>query len=165
MQRGFATLEIILATFIIALLMSVALPNTVRIVDRVALDYEYKRLYSDLRFLQALGRSGTFDTVGTGRTNFNSDDTPYMQITPAKFGTQILRGDNPLREAHYMQHIKRIELTGNVSNKITFGTTGQPTNSSGSVLNGTLTLTSRLGTKKTIVFDSVGRIRGGRVDE
>lgn len=165
MQRGFATLEIILVMFIIVLLMSVAVPNAARIVDRAALDYETKRLYSDLRFLQAINRSGTFDTAGTGRTDFDLDEVPYMQITPAKFSTQILRDNIPLREAHYMQHIKQIEFTGNVSNRITFGTTGQATNLSRNALSGNITLTSRLGKKSAIVFDSVGRIRGGRVDE
>ena len=165
MQRGFATLEIILVMFIIALLMSVAVPNAARIVDRAALDYETKRLYSDLRFLQAINKSGTFDAVGTGHTELEVDAAPYMQITPAKFSTQILRGNVPIREAHYMQNIKRIDLTGNVSNKITFSTTGQVANFSGNALSGNITLTSRLGKKSAIVFDSVGRIRGGRVDE
>ena len=52
MQKGIATLEVILAVLIIALLMKVAVPNATRLIDRAALDYETKRLYSELRFLQ-----------------------------------------------------------------------------------------------------------------
>ncbi|MBQ6132327.1 MAG: type II secretion system protein [Selenomonadaceae bacterium] len=39
MQKGFATLEIILFTLIIAVLATATLPNAARIIDRVALDY------------------------------------------------------------------------------------------------------------------------------
>lgn len=157
MQRGIATLEIILATFIIALLMSIAVPNAVKIVDRIALDYETKRLYSDLRFLQAISRSDTFDAVGTGRTDFDFVEAPYMQITPVKFSTQILRGNIPLREAHYMQNIKNISSP---KNRISFDSDGKANINSDSIV-----LTSRLGKKSAIVFDSVGRIRGGRDEQ
>ena len=159
MQRGFATLEIILAIMIIALLMTAALPNAVRMVDSAALDYETKRFYSELRFLQAIDRSGTLNNSGTDNKAFDVDAAPHMQIAPENFSYQILRDNVPLREVHYMQNIKGIDFKGNVSKNFSFNTGGE------SSLNGKIILTSRLGKKSAIVFDSVGRIRGGRVDE
>ena len=164
MQRGLATLEIILAIMIIALLMTAAVPNALRMLDSAALDYETKRFYSELRFLQAIDRSGTINNAGTDKKAFDVDAAPHMQIAPENFSYQILRGNVPLREVHYMQNIKGIAFK-NVSNKIYFDTTGQATNPSGSALNGRLILTSQLDRQSTIIFDSVGRIRGGRDDE
>ena len=159
MQKGIATLEIIIGTLIIALLLSAAIPNVTKILDRVSLDYETKRLYSELRFLQAMNRSKSSYkvAVGTGRT-FDIDKACTMTINKNKFSYQILRGNIPVRDVHYMQNIKELTFS---SNKITSNSNGQATDTSGKVLSNTLTLTSKLGKKSSIVFDSVGRIRGG----
>ena len=60
-QNGFATLEIILVIGIIAIFSTVAVPKMARILDKVALDYELKHLYSDLNFARSIGKSSTFD--------------------------------------------------------------------------------------------------------
>ena len=83
MQKGFATLEIIFAVIIVVALTTCALPNAVRMIDNVALDYEYKRLYSELRFLQAVSRSTSVSDAGTGK-NFASTVSPVMKISPDK---------------------------------------------------------------------------------
>lgn len=161
MQKGFSTLEIIFAVFIIALLMSAAIPNAVRVVDRVALDYETKKLYSDLRFLQMFNRSSSVNSVGTGKKNLELNTAPYMQFLPATPSRQILLdAATSLREEHFMRNIKSIYFKNNVTmSKITFDATGQ------SSLSDTLILTSHFDKKSFIVFDSVGRIRGSRTDE
>lgn len=160
MQRGFATLEIISAITVIAVLMSIALPNVNRIIDSVALDYETKSLYSELRFLQSLSRSGRIDVDGTGRT-FDDNVAPSLQISPNKLTWQVLRGNTPIRDAHQMQRIKSIKFKAAVPlNRITFDTAGNA-----DVVSNSLILTSRLGKTSKIVFDSVGRFRGGRDDE
>ena len=167
MQKGFATLEIIFAVFIIAVLMSCAIPNAVRMIDTVALDYETKKFYSDLRFLQSINRSGKFNTSGMGQSDFGFKNSAIvMQINVAANSYQILRGDNtPLREAHYMRNIKKIEFGGNISSPLQFDETGRATNKDNGTLDGTITLTSRLGKTSKIIFDSVGRMRGGRDNE
>ncbi len=154
MQRGFATLEIIFATMIIVVLVTCTLPNVEHAVDRVALDYETKRLYSELRFLQAINRSGTFNAKGTGRTDLGTPNAPLMEININSY--QILRGTDALREAHYMQNIKSIATP---TENITFDDTGQ------SNVNGSIILTSQFDKQSKIVFDTVGRIRGGRDNE
>ena len=159
MQKGIATLEIIIGTLIIALLLSAAIPNVTRILDSVSLDYETKSLYSELRFLQAMNRSKSSYkvAVGTGRI-FDIDEACTMTINKNKFSYQILRDNIPVRDVHYMQNIKELTFS---SNKITSNSNGQATDISGKILSNTLTLTSNLGKKSSIVFDSVGRIRGG----
>ena len=169
MQKGIATLEVILGTLIIALLLSAAIPNVTRILDRVALDYETKKLYSDLKFLQAMNRSNKFKlTIGTGGGLKNyvfSGEPISMQLNKKVNSYQILRGTVPLREAHYMQNIKTFAINVNIEpSQITFNSHGRAMNIHDEILRScTLTLTSRLGKSSSIVFDSVGRIRGGRV--
>ncbi len=159
MQKGFATLEIIFAVIIIAALTTCAIPNAVRMIDNVALDYEYKRLYSELRFLQAVSRSTSVSDAGTGQ-NFASTVSPVMKISPDKLSYQIKRSNDELREAHKMHYIANLDFTGKVYNEISFDDTGKSNVTSNSII-----LTSRLGKSKKIVFDSVGRIRGGRDNE
>ena len=167
MQKGFATLEIIFGTLIIAVLLSCTLPNVERIIDRAALDYETKRLYSELRFLQAMNRSVKFNVKGTERDDLGTPDAPFMQITPGYRKYQIMRGNNtPLRAAHKMQNVEFVEFKTKVpSNKITFDDTGQATDISGKALSNSIILTPHFGKRTEIVFDSVGRIRGGRADD
>ena len=90
MQKGFATLEIIFAVMIIAVLMTCAIPNAVRMIDRAALDYETKRLYSELHFLQAVNRVERVNNKGTGQSL--ASGAPFMKITTENFSYQILRG-------------------------------------------------------------------------
>ena len=159
MQRGFATLEIIFATMIIVVLVTCTLPNVEHAVDRVALDYETKRLYSEMRFLQAINRSGKFNVKGTGRNDLSTTatDAPFMEIAPENCSYQILRGNTAIREAHHMQNIKSIDTP---KDTVTFDDTGQS-----NIVSDSIILTSRLGKQSKIIFDSVGRIRGGRDNE
>lgn len=156
MQRGFATLEIIFAVLIIAVLMTCAVPNAVLMIDRVALDYETKRLYSELRFLQSLSRTARVSAVATAQ-HFAPTVFPVMKISRDKLNYQIMRGNVALREAHHLRYVKSITAP---TNEISFDDTGKANVTSDSII-----LTSRLGKRSKIVFDSVGRIRGGRDNE
>lgn len=161
MQKGFATLEIIFATLIITLLMSVAIPNAVRIVDRVSLDYETKRLYSELRFLQTMNRSGRFNLTGTG-LSIDRDELVYMRFTAAPPSYQVVRGlghtGTPVREPHYLSYgVKLSWKSGQRLYTISSDSLGNL-----NVKSDTLILTSRLGKTNGIVFDSVGRLQGDR---
>ncbi|MBQ6758866.1 MAG: hypothetical protein IKI76_04120 [Selenomonadaceae bacterium] len=157
MQKGIATLEVILAALIIALLMKIAVPNAARLIDRAALDYETKRLYSELRFLQAMNRSAKFNTTGTGLSDVSGE---YVSI---KFTTeppsyQVVRGldlnvtGKPVRETHYLSYGVKFSSP---SSSINFDSQGKA-----SITSNHITLTSRLGNTKKISFDSVGRMQG-----
>lgn len=169
MQKGLATLEMIFAVGIVAILIAVIIPKTARVLDRAALDYEYKKLYSDLRFLQAISRSGTFDLTGTGNEGLLSNELPYMKIMPNRRSWQIFRvnnngGEETAREEHVLgNNINFSKPTGLL--KITFDTMGFSEikdENNKKVTSFSIILTSSYGDPNKIVFDSVGRFRGGR---
>ncbi|MBR0289588.1 MAG: hypothetical protein IJQ82_11475, partial [Selenomonadaceae bacterium] len=148
-------------TFIIVILMSVAIPNAARMIDRVALDYETKRLYSELRFLQELNRTGTIKSTGmVGVFSTSTNASPSLKIAEDGESYQIVRGiNNPVREPHYLRYGVKISLKSSDTVKtISF-------NEFGNIASNTLTLTSRLGKEKYIVLDGVGRIRGSLTNE
>ena len=152
MQKGFATLEITLAALIIALLMKVAIPNATRLVDRAALDYETKRLYSELRLIESMNKSEQCKGTGTGLGNIG--DETYIKFISEPPGYQVVRGLNELtnstvREPHVLSYGVKISSPKNVIN---FETE--------KIVSNNITLTSRLGKTNKIVFDSVGRMRG-----
>ena len=159
MQRGLATIEIILATIIIAVLVKVAVPNAARIIDRVSLDYEIKHFYSDLRYIQSMGRSSKISDKGMGQTGIINETGVDVNliITPEKNGYQIFRGkDNnkkALREPHYFSN--GVKITYSPKNEINFDSEGKA-----NIVTDHVTLTSRLGKNKYIIFNSVGRLRG-----
>ena len=164
MQKGFATLEIIFATMIIAILMGAAIPNVARVIDRVALDYETKKLYTDLRFLQSLNRMTNMKDTHFGTT----DDNPINLIVYPERYIFKRNYPNKIYDEHYFS-------SGVVSGNNRIGLRTITFDDMGKIkllVNGkretsyTLNLISRLGTryeKKTaIIIDSVGRFRGGR---
>lgn len=170
MQKGFATLEIILSVLIVALLAGAALPNALRVLEKVSLDYETKRLYSELRFAQALSRDSNVETKFMGG-NFKMHTSPGATVTidystrpnswQARLGTDEFSG-SLLREVHVLRHGEIFSLTNDSLKKISFDSTGQPKNENDKNADGTLTLTSRTGKYKSkIIFNSVGRILVG----
>lgn len=169
MQRGFATIEIILVTLIIAVLVKVAVPKAAQLIDAVALDYENKRFYSESRYVQAMGRSTKLSITGVGNTNIVSatGTQPTLHIDTTKNYYRVFRNagtDKPLREPHYLSNGMTIKLESgtDATIQINFDSDGKAIirNDSNTLNSATLTLTSRLGKKKYIVFNSVGRIRG-----
>lgn len=180
MQKGLATLEIILTIIIIGVLVKVAVPNVARILDTAALDYETKRLYSELRFVQEMNRSSTIDSKGMGNTNLlvtadgtNAVEKVILQVKPDENYYQVLRGNSgkkPIREPHDLSYGVTIFFGVKVKNKIekvfkvelnriTGNGEGKLTDIYDKTLDGTITLTSRLGKNRYIIFDSVGRMR------
>jgi len=151
MQKGFATLEIILAALIIALLMKVAIPNATRLVDRAALDYETKRLYSELRLIESMNKSEQCKGTGTGLGNIG--DETYIKFISEPTGYQVVNGsglgEKIFREPHVLSYGVKISSPKNVIN---FETE--------KIVSNHITLTSRLGKTNKIVFDSVGRMQG-----
>ena len=160
MQKGFATLEIILMTFIIAVLVSVAIPNALRMIDRAALDYETKKLYTDLRFLQSFERMTTMDDNHFG----NIEYTDQINLTVSTEGYVFKRFSN---SKIYDEHNFSYDVTAEKNSeneiwRIKFDDMGKPKNKDNKSISDSLKLTSQLKKSSYIVFDSVGRFRGSR---
>ena len=154
MQKGFATLEIILVVLIISLLASAAIPNVARVVDRVALDYETKKIYTDLKFLQASDRMFFMEDThfGTHRDNritlvVSNEGYIFRKISPTK----------DLAEHYFSYGVTASKNKNGEYWQVKFDDAGrvQPAESD------SLEISSRFG-KTYIVFDSVGRFRGSR---
>ena len=167
MQKGFATLEIIFAVMIVALLAGAALPNALRVLEKASLNYETKRLYSELRFAQALSRDTSVETNFMG-INFEMKTSPGVTVMINSLNSSIRpdswkifrdknSDDKILREQHYLRYGEQFSFTNDNLQKISFDSTGKHD------ADGTLTLTTRSGRDESnIVFNSVGRILVGR---
>ena len=150
MQKGIATLEIVLVIFIIGLLASCAVPNAVRIIDTVSLDYETKRLYTELRFIQSFDRVAFMND-----THFGNDQKSRVRLVTFPEKYRVEKNDAPkIHCEHYFLN----GVTVSEDKIIKFDDMGKidPATSD------TLTLTSRQGKQLYFVFDSVGRFRGSR---
>ena len=157
MQKGFATIEIVFATMIIAVLITLTIPNVSRVLDRAALDYETKRLYSELRYLQAISRAATLSPIGIGTDALKQSNPPYMQLSKSMRSYQLMNGnDKSLRERHYMRNVTKMDYTGNIpSERIFFDGAGKA-----NITSNTIKLYPNFGKPSGIVFTSVGRFRG-----
>lgn len=162
MQKGFATLEVVIVIFIIAILMGAAIPNAVLIIDRVALDYETKRLYTDLRAVQSFDRIASMQDGHFGKPdNFGSISnvsTTYKELVNLHVVNEKYTIAGNAFSTVYAEHYFSNGVTADKGKIIRFDDMGKVTPADSD----TLYLTSRLGRKTAIVFDSVGRFRGGR---
>ena len=163
MQKGFAALELVLVIFIIAVLASCAVPNAARIIDRVALDYETKRLYTELRFLQSHER---MTSMRDSHFKIIDSENP---VTVEINGTHYIikkRDPEKIYEKYFLPKGFTLSYPANMNFRwIKFDNMGKPQSSDNSALNGHIFITSRHGKKTKIIFDTVGRFRGERVDE
>ena len=148
MQKGFATLEIIFATLIIAILVSTAIPNAVRIIDRVTLDYETKRLYTDLRFLQSFDRMAY---MADSHFQTHYEESAKLIIYPERY-VFVKNSNNKVYSEHYFLR----GVTVDKIKTIRFDDMGKITPAASD----TLTLSSRFGKPIYFKFDIVGRFRG-----
>ena len=153
-QRGFATLEIILVIMIISLLATVALPNMARMVDVAQVEYEMKILLSTLDATKSFNKNSHFkpeifkyvnELSNIGRPldlNVNYDKGTY----------QIVSNLEGVNEMHELPAGFLIEKNKSLNDLIEFDKNN----------NGHITITSRYGVKRYIIFDSVGHWRGSR---
>ena len=167
MQKGFATLEIIFLVLIISILTTVAVPQASRLVEKISLDYEQKRLYSELKYCQTLSRSDSVNDVGM------SGALPAVQSTAAVMhfiggrSYEIQRSNKPIRKRYKLSNGVTFSLNNNGNFRIQFIDENKY-RINGSNISGERTIvlkpkvTRDNQTVPTIVFDSVGRIRGGQ---
>ena len=160
MQKGFSTLEVVIAVFVVSVLASCTIPNAARIVDRVSLDYEVKRLYTEMRFLQSHERmtymSDSHFSTHTANNPITVETKETGYIIKTKFPEKIY-------EQYFLPHGFKLSYPKNMDFRwITFNHMGEATKSDGKILNGHIVLTSRRGKKLYFIFDTVGRFRGSR---
>ncbi|MBR6888332.1 MAG: type II secretion system protein [Selenomonadaceae bacterium] len=171
MQKGFATLEIILFTLIIAVLATATLPNAARVIDRVSLDYETKRFYTNLKFLQAFDRMTNMKDAHFGTNDESS--VISLEIPNDNKTTYFFKNRNSSNEPYQEYFLPKgfmfyYDGTDDFS-YIKFDDMGKARgittvqNPKGAALNGHIRINSQLNKDSYIVFNSIGRIRGSRV--
>lgn len=170
MQKGFVSFEVILVALIITLLATVAVPNAASLVDKAALDYEQKRLYSELQLVRTQNRTATVVSTGMNMSGFLDSRITVakrveLELSRGTGNYQVVRDGELVREPHYLSYgVTFDDATSYFPTKIYFDLTGAarfiPIPPSNNSL--TLVLKSPRGSKSTIVFDNVGRIRGGK---
>lgn len=152
MQKGFATLEIIFVVLIISLLASATIPNIVRIVDRVALDYETKKLYTDLKFLQSFDRMAH---MKDGHFENAEDNLINLVVEPKRYIFQKNFNNKVYSEHKFSYGVTATQKDEKESWKIKFDDFGRVSPAESNHI----TLTSRFG-ENFFIFNSVGRFRG-----
>ena len=155
-QKGFATFEAILAVTIISVLAFIAVPKIDRVIDKIALDYEMKRLCSEIEFASSLNRSAGFDSEIFYDTISVAENAIILEINTSTNSWQIRRNEKFLRDRHYLLAGIKIFCNSDSVKNIEFTPEGRCRG------DGTITLTSRHGEQAEIVFDTVGRWRGNR---
>ena len=156
-QKGFATFEAILAVTIISVLAFIAVPKIDRVIDKIALDYEMKRLCSEIEFASSLNRSAGFDSEIFDRTITNNQNEITLEINTVNNYWRLKRGTQPLRNSHHLFAGIKISCSSDGVKNIKFDSYGVYQGGSGRI-----TLTSRHGEQAEIVFDTVGRWRGNK---
>ena len=164
MQKGIATLEIIFIMLITSFLASVTIPQTVKVIDEVALDYETKKFYTDLKFLQAFDRMTNMKDTHFG----TNDEKSVMSLEiPNEKTSYIITNRNSLK-GNYREHPLPKDFSFDYEGTddfsyIKFDDMGKPNNSNRNALSGHIRILSPFDKNFFIVFDSVGRVRGSRV--
>ena len=153
-EAGFSLLETVIAVAVFAVVAAFAIPRGQSMLAEAVLDHEAQLLASDLRFLQSISRTATYDSRGMNiplDTGIGSG--PKMRIN-AK-GYSIKAGDSSLLREHEVPPEIRI-VTRNMES-VSFGVNGNPRAAKmGSVF---LYWKSNANWKRRVVLDSVGRIR------
>ena len=169
MQKGIATLEIIFIMLITSFLASVTIPHTVKVIDEVALDYETKKFYTDLKFLQAFDRMTNMKDTHFG----TNDEKSVMSLEIPNEKTSYIitnRNSNKFYGKHLLPKNFSFdyERTDDFS-YIKFDDMGKARamnssdNPRGKALDGHIKIGSQFDKNFFLVVNSVGRIRGSRV--
>lgn len=165
-QNGFATLEIILIIGIIAIFSTVAVPKMARILDKVALNYELKHLYSELNLARSIGKSSmieggifnNFDNTGNGKVELLLYSNKYSNSKTRNRYMLMRQSVDNSKSFFFHKLTNDIKLDGNNSvRKISFNNAGTFSNPPG------IELISKYNNKAYIYLDTVGRIRGSYV--
>ena len=167
-QRGFATLEIILALAILGIFATFAVPKMARNLDKACLDYEMKHLYSDLNFARSLGKSSNFQPGIFTDVEKNQQQIQFW-IYGKNYGSdsssnryQIMRqavSSSPYYRHNLSNDIVLDFLHSDSVKKIAFDNHSYYRDIDKDSSQ-TLLLKSKFGYETKIIFDTVGRWRG-----
>ena len=149
-------IETVIATSVIAILCSIAVPRLSRMLDEVCVDYEIRCLHSALHYTQSVSRISQYQTfrfdVPTGYGMSIIECRLFAQTSPPQYC--VRKAVNPLtkiKEYHYLD--RGSSITDPIGGQFMFRANGEfYTNG------GTLTLSKGKSTRY-IALTNYGRIR------
>ena len=146
-QRGFATLEIICVILIISVLTTVAVPQMLRLIDKARLDYEMKTLLNNLELAKSLNRVSHYDReIFVNGLPLTYETSVYINEDSYEYQVNGQR----VGERYKLPQGFMLKRNSSLKNPLEFSKNN----------NGTLTMISKFGYTRKIIFDTVGRWRG-----
>lgn len=139
-------LEIVIVVTVIGILATIVTPKLANMMDIVILDREVKRLGSEISLLQSISRTSDRNFLWSEESN------PISRIVLDVNEYELIR-DNKVIDVHKLPNDITIKVSETLDSTLYF-------NSSTNLLHGdsgNIMLTSKLGNKKYIYVDSVGR--------
>lgn len=136
---------------IISALAGVVFPKMARIVDTATLDYEVKKFRSEFLFARSLSRSAKFNATIFSNRISSSGEAITFHVRDKSYeinrGTNSIRGNNLLPKGFSISFQKDLDTLIFTQGKIQGGNKG------------TYNFTSPFNKKRSLVLDSVGRLR------
>ena len=152
-ERGYAMIEVVFLISIVAILLSLAIPNVINSFKTAYVEYEIRNLYGELRFMQTASRVMNFNNKDIFKNiTFNKDILYlYTNIFDDKYSLVI-------RTDLIRKHSLAPNFTFNNKDHVRFSNEGIMHVDKG--VSGTIFLKRDLENCKPLIkFDSVGRIR------
>ncbi len=148
-QGGLATLEVILAVTIIAVMSTIAFPKMARMVDTAQLDYEMKIFMSTLDLGKSLNRSAVYNLGIFSSTLEKTGNALQVNIDKNLARYSIKSDMQDIFEPHNLANGFSIDYNNTIDGNIYFA----------KMNNGHVTITSQFGDKRYIILNTVGRWR------
>lgn len=164
-ERGLAMLEAVLATAVLGILISIALPKIGRALDVSYVDYEIRCLHSMFHYTKSVSRLSTYADFGLGKqTGYDRNAIELLMLTgkdnnPNYYYVRKQDTIKPIRikEDHRLE--RKFELfTGAVGNPVLFDVHG---NLSSTNHEGTITV-RRDNLYRELIVTKYGRARINR---
>ena len=156
-ERGLAMIETVIATTVIGILFSVAVPRFSRMLDEVCVDYEIRCLHSMLHYTQSVSRISQYTTFNFNTPTGYSASTIiecriFTSTSPHQYCVRKLNQSDRIKEDHYLERDAHI-TNAFKSGSFTFRANSEHTQGSDS-------LTISKGTSnRYLVLTNYGRIR------
>lgn len=126
-ERGAAMLETVLATTVIAILASIALPRVSRMLDNVCVDYEIRCLHSMVHYTQSLSRISQYSTfkfdTPSGYGMPTIECRVFTNASPQYYCVRKYDASERIKENHYLE--RDVKITNPFKDSFRFRANGE----------------------------------------
>lgn len=154
-ERGLAMIETVIATTVIAILASIALPKVSRMLDEVCVDYEIRCLHSMIHYTQSASRISQYNTfkftTPSGYGMPTIECRVFTDASPQYYCVRKLNASERIKENHYLE--RNVKINNPFKESFRFQANGELTQTGNDlrISNGTF--------NRYLVMTNYGRIR------